>query len=66
MAYRSVRLCAAPHAAEKIVNRNTVRMIRGLRPKMSLDLDKMIRKPIRRSDLDWAIASFSIPEYVSR
>lgn len=59
--YRSLKLWAAPHPAEKTVNKNTVKRISGLRPYMSLSLESMIRKPTRRSvkvSLPWAWRSY--------
>ena len=66
LTYRSVNVCAAPQPMEKIVNRNTANMIRGLRPKISLHFDKMIRKPVIRSDQASIIPNMIVPEYVRR
>ena len=41
-------------------------MIRGLRPKISLHFDKMIRKPVIRSDQASTIPVMIVPEYVRR
>lgn len=66
LTYRSVNVCAAPQAIEKIMNRSTASMIRGLRPKISLHFDKMIRKPVIRSDQASTIPVMIVPEYVRR
>ena len=65
--YSCVKVCAAPHAAEKTVNRKTASKIRGLRPKMSLNLDNMMRKPFTQS-ADSHILSLTLylPAYVRR
>ena len=41
-------------------------MIRGLRPKISLHLDKMIKKPMIRSDQASISPNMIVPEYVRR
>ena len=62
-----MKVCAAPHAPEKTVNRKTVNNIRGLRPKISLNLDKMMRKPVTQSAISLILYStLCSPEYVRR
>ena len=66
LTYRSVNVWAAPQAIEKIMNRSTASMIIGLRPKISLHFDKMIRKPVIRSDRVSISLIMIVPEYVRR
>ena len=67
LTYSCVKVCAAPHAAEKTVKRKTASNIRGLRPKMSLNLDKIMRKPVTQSAVFQILyLASSQPEYVRR
>lgn len=62
-----MNVCAAPHAAEKTVKRKTASRIRGLRPKMSLNLDVMMRKPVLQSVVQHILCLTScLPAYVRR
>jgi hypothetical protein len=44
--YSCVIVCAAPHAPEKAVKRKVLVMKASLRPKISENLDQIIRKPV--------------------
>ena len=62
-----MKVCAAPHAAEKTVNRKTTSKTRGLRPKKSLNLDKIMRKPVTQSAVSHILyLTLCLPAYVRR